>query len=244
MIKSSGVILLAFQHDVGIIKVRFGEQGPKMGINYSKLDARSALFLSMKAFTALYMGVNYTVRGPGKIRGILEIPDTPYFAIGFDVVVFGSDKLRDKRLKTHTPIILFLIVHKEDMSFFRENYKLVEQCLRQQTSMFKSISEITLESIKSLKEALIKAFLKLATKDEISLFDVSTMLKLPNELRDTARAILEISYDKEEGCTLKDIVDYTERDEKIEKESLAELMRRGLISISYNKEKKPFYHAH
>ncbi|MFX0066726.1 MAG: hypothetical protein ACFFC7_31695 [Candidatus Hermodarchaeota archaeon] len=239
--------MLAFQHDVGIIKVQFGEHGPKMGINYSELEPRSALFLSMKAFTALYMGVNYTTRGPGKIRGILEIPDTPYFAIGFDVVVLGSDKLRDKRLKAHTPIIFFLIVHKEDMPFFRENYMHVEQSLRQQTSVFKSSSEISFESVKSLKEALIKAFLKLARKGETansSLFDVSTMLKLPNKLRDTARAILEISYDKEGGCTLKDIVNYTERDEKIEKESLAELMRRGLISISYNKENKPFYHAH
>ncbi|MFX1255582.1 MAG: hypothetical protein ACFFCZ_28525 [Promethearchaeota archaeon] len=239
--------MLAFHHDVGIIKVQFGEHGPKMGINYSELEARSALFLSMKAFTALYMGVNYTVRGPGKIRGMLEIPDTPYFAIGFDIVVFGSEELRDKRLKAHTPIIFFLIVHKEDMSFFRENYKQVEQSLQQQTSVFESSSEISLESIKSLKEALIKAFLNLATKDGTtnhSLFDVSTMLKLPNKLKDTARAILEISYDKEGGCTLKDIVNYTERDEKTEKESLSELMRRGLISISYNKEKKPFYHAH
>ncbi|MFX0094766.1 MAG: hypothetical protein ACFFBD_23720, partial [Candidatus Hodarchaeota archaeon] len=108
----------------------------------------------MKAFTALYMGVNYTERGPGKIRGILEIPNTPYYGIGFDTVVHGSEDIRDKRLHAHTPIIFFLIVHKEDMSFFRENYEDVEKILKQSTIDFKQVSDISLETIDTLKKTL------------------------------------------------------------------------------------------
>ena len=67
------------------------------------------MFLSIKGFTAIMAGLDYDEMGPGQIRGFLQIPNTDYDAIAFDLVI--KNPMENPRSK-FAPVILFIIVHR------------------------------------------------------------------------------------------------------------------------------------
>ena len=75
-----GLLVISFDHELGPI-IKFAK---------SDLSNDEVMFLGLKGYTALMMGLDYD-KDRGRIRGSLPVPNTEFEAIAFDLI-FTDDK--------------------------------------------------------------------------------------------------------------------------------------------------------
>ncbi|HUT80933.1 MAG TPA: hypothetical protein VMZ29_07000 [Candidatus Bathyarchaeia archaeon] len=225
-------------NEIGLAIILMEDMGPQTCFNFSTLDELSSMYLAVKGFTAFMTGFERADFGPGKIRGILQIPDTEQYAVALDLNMRGSGFEEDPRLQNTRTGIICLIANDEQLSLIRKFYKETENFLIER---FKAIT-----TINHLNEAFClnvvgeyNVYLKQMEKNsqehgpkEIehqSLYDISVLLALPKEENLTARAIMESTTRSKKGITVEEISKLTKRKTKEEQKSIDNLLEKGLI---------------
>jgi hypothetical protein len=228
---------MTLQNEIGFATVVMGEAGPETEINLSELDEMASIFLAVKGFTAFMTGFERDDFGPGKIRGILQIPKTTAFAIAFDHNTKGLGTEEDQRLAHSRMTIICLIVSEKDLSIIRKYYAETEKFLANELESAKMITDLTEEFIATLKKKYNQLLQKLLTnteeqqtEEEKTLFDLTVLLSLPKEENVTARAVLQCMNQKDDkGVAVEEICKITKRRKKREQKILQQLMEKGLI---------------
>lgn len=229
--------------EIGIATVIMSKTGPQTTVNLSPLDELATMYLSVKGFTAFLTGFEGTGIGPGRIRGILQIPTTNFFAVAIDQNMRGSGAEEDVRLKQNRIAIICLIADNDDLFKIRLFFNETEQFLREKLSAISSIEDLNESFVRMLKNeynAYINRLMsereeasKQGSKEEPkSLFDAATLLSLPPEENLSARTIINyMGKPGKKGVTLEDICKITKRRKKKEREILNKLLEKGLIII-------------
>ena len=114
---------------IGLAIVLMEDLGPQTYINISTLDELSSMYLAVKGFTAFMTGFERAEFGPGKIRGILQIPETLQYAVALDLNMRGSGFEDDPRLQKNRTGVVCLIATEEKLASIRKYYNETEQFL-------------------------------------------------------------------------------------------------------------------
>lgn len=235
--------------EVGIATISMGETGPGIGVNLSKLNEMGKMYLAVKGFTAFLTGFERDDFGPGRIRGILQIPSTELFAVAFDHNMTGLGSEEDARLKHSRVGLICLIADEENLKHIRTYYTETEEFLIKKLEPIKSIKNFKEEFLTELKteynqflKELLKAEKKKSAEEQKefkSLFDVTILLSLPQEENITARAIMDyMAKNDEEGVSLEGICELTERRKRKERRILKKLVEKGLIIVLPHEEEE------
>lgn len=226
--------------EIGLAVVLMEETGPQTTINLSDLDEIASIYLAVKGFTAFMTGFERDDFGPGKIRGILQIPATEKYAIAFDHVMKGIGNEEDLRMRHSRVAIISLISSEEDLKYIRTYYSETEKFLAEQLMNIFSVAVLTETFVEKLKKDYNKFLKKLASQggagetrgEPQSLFDVTLLLSLPKDENLTARCVMELATDDtEQSFQLKDICKLTKRKKKDELSTLEKLIEKGLIIV-------------
>ncbi|MFX0204868.1 MAG: hypothetical protein ACFFDT_02705 [Candidatus Hodarchaeota archaeon] len=224
----------------GIVSVIFSaDLGPDLGTNDSDLTLESAIFLSLRGFTALMAGVDYDKHGPGKIRGIIEIPKSPYYAVGFDVVLKKREIEEDHRLFENSPALLFVTVKNEHMGLVRRLWDNLETHLTNLTKKFVSIDDLTEENVRDIRKS-VNRFLdkeKLKTPKveakKLTLFDLSTLLSFDPFMSHVAQALMDIQVSgTKKNITTHDVAKKIEECYSETDKALKKLVQMGYVSMT------------
>ena len=235
--------------DIGVAVVLMTEAGPQTHINDSTLDEVAQMYLAVKGFTAFLTGFEREDHGPGKIRGILQIPSTEMFAVAFDHNMKGLGTEEDHRMRINRMGIICLIVTQSQLEVVRKFYSETEHFLAEQLQDIFSIAVLTKEFITTLSKKYnqyIRSLLSSSTGEKqqaaiepSSLFDITILLALPQDENLTARAIMDIMTNTDkEGATLKDICTITKRNKRKELVVLDKLITKGLVTIIPHEDDK------
>ncbi|MHA1555545.1 MAG: hypothetical protein ACTSPM_01285 [Candidatus Heimdallarchaeota archaeon] len=227
--------------EIGIAVVMMTEAGPETHINNSNLDEVAQMYLAVKGFTAFMTGFEREEHGPGKIRGILQIPSTENYAIAFDHNMKGIGTEQDHRMRVNRMGIICLITTQKELDIVRRFYLETEHFLAEKLQDIFSIVVLTEKFIKTLTKKYnsfiqsllnsVKNFKQPLTELQ-SLFDITILLALPQDENLTARAIMDIMTNTEkQGATLKDICAITKRNKRKELVVLDKLIIKGLVIV-------------
>ncbi|MHA1461892.1 MAG: hypothetical protein ACTSQ0_02350 [Candidatus Heimdallarchaeota archaeon] len=227
--------------EIGIAVVMMTEAGPETHINNSNLDEVAQMYLAVKGFTAFMTGFEREEHGPGKIRGILQIPSTENYAIAFDHNMKGIGTEQDHRMRVNRMGIICLITTQKELDIVRRFYLETEHFLAEQLQDIFSIVVLTEKFIKTLTKKYnsfiqsllnsVKNFKQPLTELQ-SLFDITILLALPQDENLTARAVMDIMTNTEKkGATLKDICAITKRNKRKELVVLDKLIIKGLVIV-------------
>ena len=229
------------QHTIGLAVVMMEEIGPETAVNHTDLDEVASMYLAVKGFTAFLTGFERDDYGPGKIRGILQIPSTEYYAVAFDHNMKGLGTEEDTRLRISRMGIFCLVANNEDLAKIRLYYNGTEKFLIEKTQEISELAELTFEFVGKLKieynnfiNQLIKNKGITDTTDlqTDSLFDMDILLSLPKEENLSARALIEILTNSDIlGASLGDIAKITKRNKRKELKILESLIEKGLVII-------------
>lgn len=228
------------ENRIGLAVILMGETGPTTAFNLANLDEIASMYLAVKGFTAFMTGFERTDVGPGRIRGILQIPSTELYAVAFDHNMKGVGTEDDPRMKRSRVAIICLIATRTQLKYIRTYYNETENFLQKELKPIFSVAVLTetfLEKLKRdyntfLSKILYKNRAQGATAEPQSLYEVSLLLSMPKEENKTARAIMELSSKNEEGhIKLKDLCELTNRKRTDEIEVLEKLIRKGLIIV-------------
>ena len=237
--------------EIGLAIILMEETGPQTTINLTDLDEIASIYLAVKGFTAFMTGFEREDYGPGKIRGILQIPATTKYAIAFDHVMKGIGNEEDLRMRQSRVAIVSLIADENDLIFIRKYYTETEKFLQEKLKDIFSVAVLTETFTAKLKKDYNEFLQNIVTQEQEgqhkeepgSLFDVTLLLSLPQDENLTARCVLDLATDdKEQTFNLKDICKLTNRKKKGELEVLEKLIEKGLIIvIPHEKEEKIRY---
>ncbi|MFX1514318.1 MAG: hypothetical protein ACFFCQ_17220 [Promethearchaeota archaeon] len=237
----------------GIVSVNFSaDLGPSLGTNASNLDLEAAIFLSLRGFTALMAGVDYEKLGPGKIRGMIEIPNTPYYALGIDIIVEETKRENKRRLMDNIPVLLFVIVHNTNVGIVRKYWDETETYLTDLMYNISSIEDLTENRIIAFRESVsqflhgMKNDLPKGEPKKTSLFDISVLLSLDSFVSNVAQALLDLqTASRTESITARDIVEELDEDLEETIKALKKLVQMGYVSmtIPHNQNEEPYYRA-
>jgi len=229
------------QLTIGVAVVVMEDIGPQTAVNHTDLDEVASMYLAVKGFTAFLTGFERDDYGPGKIRGILQIPSTDYYAVAFDHNMKGLGTEEDSRLQLSRMGIFCLVANNEDLAKIRMYYNETEQFLIDKTQQIKSLAELTFEFVGELKTEYNNYINQLMKKKGItnttdlqtdSLFDMDILLSLPKEENLTARALIEIITNSDIlGASINDITKITKRNKRKELKILEKLIEKGLVII-------------
>ncbi|MBD3193010.1 MAG: hypothetical protein GF308_20400 [Candidatus Heimdallarchaeota archaeon] len=227
--------------EVGIATISMGETGPGIGVNLSELNEMGKMYLAVKGFTAFLTGFERENYGPGRIRGILQIPATELFAVAFDHNMKGLGSEEDSRLKHSRVGLICLIADEENLQYIRTYFTETEQFLIKKLKPIKSIKDFEEPFLIKLKKEynhflgeLVEAGRKKGDMEQEefkSLFDVTILLSLPQDENITARAIMDYMAKNKEGVSLEGICELTERGKRKERRVLKKLVEKGLIIV-------------
>ncbi|MHA1126046.1 MAG: hypothetical protein ACTSO7_04475 [Candidatus Heimdallarchaeota archaeon] len=235
------------QHTIGLAVVMMEEIGPQTAVNHTDLDEVASMYLAVKGFTAFLTGFERDDFGPGKIRGILQIPSTDYYAVAFDHNMKGLGTEEDTRLQISRMGIFCLVANNEDLAKIRLYYNETEKFLIEKTQIITELAELTYEFVGELKTEYNNYINQLMKNKGItdtadiqtdSLFDMDVLLSLPKEENLTARALIEIVTRSEIlGASIENISKITKRNKRKEKKILEKLIEKGLVIIIPTTEK-------
>jgi len=231
----------------GVVVILMGDLGPEAFINLSHLDETAATYLAIKGFTAFMTGFETSIYGPGKIRGMLQIPATESFAVAIDINLRGSGFETDERLQVNRNGVFCLIVPTEQLIFVRKFYVQTELFLVEKLKAITTVNHLNTEFFANLLKEYL-AYLESLLQEErergvpetvcYSLFEVGVLLSLPRDENLTARVIMEHSTKKKGGITLEGIRKITKRNRKEEQRIVNSLLEKGLIVAVASKTKK------
>ncbi|MBN1329825.1 MAG: hypothetical protein JXA54_10155 [Candidatus Heimdallarchaeota archaeon] len=222
---------------IGLAIILMEDLGPQTCFNISTLNELSAMYLAVKGFTAFMTGFERADFGPGKIRGILQIPETEQYAVALDLNMRGSGFEEDPRLQNTRTGVICLIANEEQLSLIRKFYKETENFLVEKFKAITTINHLNeafclnvIAEYNNYLKQLEKKIQEHGSKDveQHSLYDISVLLALPKEENFTARAIMESSRNKK-GITLEEISKLTKRKTKEEQKLIDNLLEKGLI---------------
>jgi hypothetical protein len=229
------------QQTIGVAVVVMEDIGPQTAVNHTDLDEVASMYLAVKGFTAFLTGFERDDYGPGKIRGILQIPSTDYYAVAFDHNMKGLGTEEDSRLQLSRMGIFCLVANNEDLAKIRMYYDETEQFLIEKTQQIESLAELTFEFVGKLKTEYNTFINQLMKKKGItnttdlqtdSLFDMDILLSLPKEENLTARTLIEIITNSDIlGASIDDIAKITKRNKRKELKILEKLIEKGLVII-------------
>lgn len=227
--------------EIGIAVVMMTEIGPQTHINNSNLDEVAQMYLAVKGFTAFMTGFEREEHGPGKIRGILQIPSTESYAIAFDHNMKGLGTEEDPRMRINRMGIICLITTQKELDIVRRFYLETEHFLAEQLQDIISIVVLTEKFIKTLTKrynSFIQSLLnsvrnfKQPLTEPQSLFDITILLSLPKDENLVARAIMDVMTNTEkQGATIKEICAFTKRNKRKEVVVLDKLIAKGLVIV-------------
>ncbi len=227
--------------EIGIAVVMMTEAGPQTYINNSNLDEIAQMYLAVKGFTAFMTGFEREEHGPGKIRGILQIPSTESYAVAFDHNMKGLGTEEDHRMRINRIGIICIIANQKGLELIRRFYLETEHFLAEQLLNILSVDALTEKFIKRLTKNYNKFIQSLLNSvrnfkqpltDIESLFDITILLALPQDENLTARAIMDIMTNTEkQGAKIKDICAITKRNKRKELVILDKLIAKGLVII-------------
>lgn len=235
------------QNEIGLAVVWMDEMGPQTAFNLSEIDEIASMYLAVKGFTAFMTGFEREDIGPGRIRGILQIPSTEFYAVAFDHNMKGLGTEEDPRMKHSRASVICLIASNEQLNYIRTFYNETEFFLKEKLEEIFSIAVLTEEFLLKLKKDyndfladLIKSNRK--TQGRIpqphSAYDVSVLMSLPLEENQTARAMMSLTPEHPTGIQLKQICKITKRNKRQELTVLENMIRRGLVIVSIDRENK------
>ncbi|TET31537.1 MAG: hypothetical protein E3J70_02125 [Candidatus Heimdallarchaeota archaeon] len=236
---------IAFSNEIGIAVVLMEDMGPQTHLNFSDLDEISAMYLAIKGFTAFMTGFERTDFGPGKIRGILQIPESPFYAIAIDLNMRGTGFEEDSRLQTSRVGVVCLIANDEQLDSIRRFYRETEEFLIDKLKIVNTVNHLNESFCQKIKEEY-NAYLKTLTlknqiKDEVethSLFEISILLSLPKDENLTARVIMDAMSTKRQGLSVEEIIKITKRKKKTEQIIIDNLLVKGLIIANPSSKEK------
>jgi DNA-binding MarR family transcriptional regulator len=226
--------------DIGLAIVLMEDRGPQTALNLSSLSEISSMYLAVKGFTAFMTGFERDKYGPGKIRGILEIPESNKYAVALDINMRGTGFEEDDRLQKSRIGVFCLIANEDQLTLIRKYYRETEEFLIERLKAVASINHLN----ESFCQRIIKDYnLYLAVletkhteqekkeREEYCLFEVDVLLSLPKEENITARIILEKSSGEQNGITLSEIIKQTNIKKKNQQRIIDKLLEKGLIFI-------------
>ncbi|MBK5112676.1 MAG: hypothetical protein KGD59_06340 [Candidatus Heimdallarchaeota archaeon] len=227
---------IATSNEIGLAIVLMEDIGPQTHINFSDLDEISAMYLAIKGFTAFMTGFERTDFGPGKIRGILQIPESNFYAVAFDLNMRGTGFEEDPRLQKSRVGIFCLIANDEQLDSIRRFYRETEEFLVDKLKIVNTVNHLNESLCQNIKEdynAYLKTLIqKTQVKDVIethSLFEISVLLALPKDENLSARVIMDAMSTKEQGISIDEISKITKRKMKAEQIIIDNLLEKGLI---------------
>jgi len=235
--------------DIGIAIVLMEDMGPQTFYNISELDEIASMYLAIKGFTAFMTGFESNIHGPGKIRGIIQIPDTNLYAFAIDLNMLGSGFEDDIRLQKNRMAIVCIIANSVQLNLIRQFYTETEKFIIERLKIITTVNHLN-ESfclkliqdynhyIKELveKNALQQSKVKIQTKR--SLYEVGVLLSLTKDENLTGRVIMQASSENKKGITIEEISKITKRKIANEKLIVEHLLEKGLIIAIYNQEDK------
>jgi len=227
---------IATSNEIGLAIVLMEDIGPQTYLNFSDLDEISAMYLAVKGFTAFLTGFDRTDFGPGKIRGILQIPESNFYAVAIDVNMRGTGFEEDPRLQTSRVGVVCLIANDGQLESIRRFYQETENFLIDKLKIVSTVNHLNesfCQKIKKDYNTYLNTLLeKKQVKEEIetrSLFEISVLLSLPKDENLTARVIMDAMNDNEQGLSVEEISKITKRKMKVEQEIIDRLLEKGLI---------------
>ena len=143
---------MAYSNEIGIAVVLMEDMGPQTHLNFSDLDEISAMYLAVKGFTAFLTGFERTDFGPGKIRGILQIPESTFFAIAIDLNMRGTGFEEDPRLQTSRVGVVCLIANNEQLDSIRRFYRETEEFLIDRLKIVNTVNHLNESFCQKIKE--------------------------------------------------------------------------------------------
>ncbi|NHJ49771.1 MAG: hypothetical protein FK733_18410 [Asgard group archaeon] len=228
------------QTNIGLAIVLMEEIGPQTIINLSHLNEISAMYLAVKGFTAFMTGFERNEYGPGKIRGILEIPDASAYAVALDINMRGTGLEEDKRLAQNRVSVFCLIANESELTMIRKYYRETENFLVERLKAIVSINHLNEQFCQRLIDDYNIYINVLEMKhteeekkerEEYCLFEVEVLLSLQREENLTARVILEQSTEGKNGLPFSELIDKTNLKKKIQQKAIDGLLEKGLIFI-------------
>lgn len=228
----------AIKQEFGAVVIIMSDLGPEPFINISHLDENAATYLAIKGFTAFMTGFETDNYGPGKIRGILQIPATECFAIAIDINLRGSGFETDERLQVNRNGVFCLVANEEQLALVRKFYTQTEVFLIEKLKAITTINHLNQEFCQNLLVDYNRFLASLLKSEEEkqaskticnSLFEVGVLLSLPKDENLTARIIMEHSTKEKKGITLEAIRRLTKRRRKEEQRIINSLLAKGLI---------------
>jgi hypothetical protein len=226
--------------NIGLAIVLMEDLGPQTIINLSNLTETSAMYLAVKGFTAFMTGFERDEYGPGKIRGILEIPDANAYAIALDLNMRGTGLEEDVRLTKNRVGVFCLIADEYQLTYVRNYYRETEEFLIERLKAVVSVNHLNEEFCKRLiKDYNIYLSVldmkhteeEKRQREEYCLFEVSVLLSLPKEENLTARVILDHSTEGNNGLTFDEIQKQTKLKGKLQQRVIDSLLEKGLIFV-------------
>jgi len=236
---------IASSNEIGLAIVLMEDMGPQTHLNFSDLDEIAAMYLAIKGFTAFMTGFERTDFGPGKIRGILQIPESKYYAVAIDLNMRGTGFEDDPRLQTSRVGVVCLIANDEQLDSIRRFYRETEDFLIDKLKIVNTVNHLNESFCQKMKEeynAYLKTLkLKNQMKEEVethSLFEISVLLSLPKDENLTARVIMDAMNTKERGLSMDEISKLTKRKKKAEQIIIDSLLEKGLIIANPSSKEK------
>ncbi|NHJ33444.1 MAG: hypothetical protein FK732_11330 [Asgard group archaeon] len=236
---------LATSNEVGLAVVLMEDMGPQTHLNFSDLDEISAMYLAIKGFTAFMTGFERTDFGPGKIRGILQIPESKFYAVAIDLNMRGTGFEEDPRLKTNRVGVVCLIADDEQLDMIRKFYRETEEFLIERLRIVNTVNHLNEAFCQKIKEEYNTHLKDLSAKTELkdvpltqSLFEISVLLSLPKDENLTARVIMDAMNTSKQGITVDEISKNTKRKKKKEQVIIDGLLERGLIIANPSSREK------
>ncbi|MFW9924374.1 MAG: hypothetical protein ACFFDW_13915 [Candidatus Thorarchaeota archaeon] len=233
--------------EIGLAVIWMDEMGPQTAYNLSEIDEIASMYLAVKGFTAFMTGFERDDIGPGRIRGILQIPSTELYAVAFDHNMKGLGTEDDPRMKHSRAGIICLIASNEQLNYIRIFYNETEFFLKEKLEEIFSIAVLTEDFLVKLKKDyndflndLINSNQKVQGKtlEPQSVYDVSLLMSLPTEENQTARAMMSLTAENPSGIPLKHICKITKRNKRKELAILENLIRKGLVIVIAEYEEK------
>ncbi len=227
---------IATSNEVGLAIVLMEDLGPQTYYNFSDLDEISAMYLAVKGFTAFLTGFERSDFGPGKIRGILQIPESNFYAVAIDLNMRGTGFEDDPRLKTNRVGVVCLIANDGQLEMIRRFYRETENFLVDKLKIVNSVNHLNESFCRKIKEdynVYLKTLLeKKQVKEKVethSIFEISVLLALPKDENLTARVIMDAMNSNEQGLSVEEISKITKRKMKVEQAIIDSLLEKGLI---------------
>lgn len=236
---------LATSNEIGVAIVLMEDMGPQTHFNFSDLDEISAMYLAVKGFTAFLTGFERTDFGPGKIRGILQIPESIFYAVAIDLNMRGTGFEDDPRLQTSRIGVVCLIANDEQLDSIRRFYRETEEFLIAKLKIVSTVNHLNDSFCQKIKDdynvylkTLIQNTHVKAEVETHSLFEISVLLSLPKDENLSARVIMDAMSASDQGLSLDEITKITKRKKKAEQIIIDSLLEKGLIIANPSSQDK------